>query len=474
MILPLLLAVITCTELSDGSWICQGDSYTGIDEINGEYVCTNCTAISPEQCVLVRQSVLDYIDSVTNQLSSLESNIYDAHDTVDSLKSSLGSFTPCPYDEIVVTGSGAMNGALGAAGYTTTSTGRLAYAEFLLSEWHSTENYNVTRYDPVLLNPGQGLTQAAAYAFHNELVAAWKCSYQVAQNYFPTVESAYFRVADARDAVPDIRSAALSARSYASSVTCAPCTVGSTGGSGSTTGCLECYLQYLRSLDSNIGRMLDSVNTIKQSVSVLGGNITNQINSLIRLQSNFYNQFNRTDNANNQQRLGSIVSEDLAVFGQGFNESAFNDLPWFKRVELLLYKVANPTNAPVEQIDDDSIQSTLEGTSDDLSESIERFVNGSETLASSLGSIRDVVTSLQSALAHSAPLTDGVTLIEGGSWISDEPLVLRINITIQNALHAFFSCLWLVLVSVVVWRVSTAAWSKVIALVRWLLSLIDL
>lgn len=167
----------------------------------------------------------------------------------------------------------------------------------------------------------------------------------------------------------------------------------------------------------------------------------------------------------------SVASDE--VFGNGFDEQEFANLNWFSRVELLLYQLqkANDTTNVLESADlegefDDSVQRfNLAGTN---------FVAASGRVVNLFGFISRFADSVKLAFQSSAsPVTDGVLLMEGGSWLVNEPLILRVPIAVQNALRLVFQCIWYLSAFVIGWRIVVVTWDKVVTLVRWLWSVFD-
>lgn len=178
--------------------------------------------------------------------------------------------------------------------------------------------------------------------------------------------------------------------------------------------------------------------------------------------TNYYAEFN-----------SSVPASEIAAdfLDRGFDVERYSALPWFERVEVLLAMIADVRSNSVEVAD--------------IQEDMERQVDNFQTLSTNVVAVSsDVVglfqyvqrfsASLQSMFGdRAAPLTGDYVLLSAGHWIGDEPLVLRINPTIQNLCRLIMQCIWYLGFLVLLWVVVQWCWQKVVAVLRWLWSMFD-
>lgn len=156
-----------------------------------------------------------------------------------------------------------------------------------------------------------------------------------------------------------------------------------------------------------------------------------------------------------------------------FRADVYQGLNWFQRVEYLLGFIANVSTGTVEVAD----------IEDDMDDQVSAFENVGTNLVSASSRVVDLFdyvtrfsTSLKNAFqSSSAPVTDGIVLLQGDTWFtSDQPLVLRVDINVQNACRLGAQCIWYCGAFVAIWLVVSWAWGKILAVCRWLWSLFDI
>lgn len=155
-----------------------------------------------------------------------------------------------------------------------------------------------------------------------------------------------------------------------------------------------------------------------------------------------------------------------------FRADVYQGLNWFQRVEYLLGFIANVSTGTVEVAD---IEDDLEAQGDQFIAAGTNLVSVSSDVVGLFDYVTRFSTSLRNAFqSSSAPVTEGITLLSGDSWFSaDQPLVLRIDVNIQNALRLGCQCIWYLLAIVGIWLVVSWAWGKILAVCRWLWSMFD-
>ena len=223
------------------------------------------------------------------------------------------------------------------------------------------------------------------------------------------------------------------------------------------------------SITSNVDRIYDYLagyqsNSLYQIVSSL----TNSLDDY------YFTRFRRANEFIDENDLPfSISAASDTIFGRGFDEGEFSNLNWFSRMELLLYQLqrVNDTTNTLEYAD---IEGELDDSVDDFNSAGTDFVNASRRVVGLFGFITRFADSVKLAFQNSAsPSTSGIVLLQGGSWLVNEPLVLNIPISVQNALRLVFQCIWYLSAAVIGWRIVSATWDKVTGLIRWLWSIFD-
>lgn len=171
---------------------------------------------------------------------------------------------------------------------------------------------------------------------------------------------------------------------------------------------------------------------------------------------------------------GRTTEENAAIiFGAGFDSSTYNQLPWFSRMEVLLFQLSVASTNTLESASVD--EHSFDSISNAVSEAGINFVNSSIRVVGIFGMIKRFVDSFALAFESSAaPNTTGIVLLPAGNWLSDQALVLQIPIQVQNALRLCCRCIWWVSAIVIGWVFVSWAWSKVVVIVRWLWSLFDI
>lgn len=171
---------------------------------------------------------------------------------------------------------------------------------------------------------------------------------------------------------------------------------------------------------------------------------------------------------------GRTTEENAAIiFGGGFDSSTYNQLPWFSRMEVLLFQLSVASTNTIESASVD--EHSFDSISNAVSEAGINFVNSSIRVVGIFGMIKRFVDSFALAFESSAaPNTTGIVLLPAGNWLSDQALVLQIPIQVQNALRLCCRCIWWVSAIVIGWVFVSWAWSKVVVIVRWLWSLFDI
>lgn len=209
------------------------------------------------------------------------------------------------------------------------------------------------------------------------------------------------------------------------------------------------------------------VGIISNGVAGLNLSITNE------LWDYYYDRFKKSNEFKDDS--GAPFSLDLfrqQVFGGGFDESKYRQLDWFSRVELLLYQIGYASTNDAPEVAD------LEGEFDDMEEELSTassdFVAASVKVVSVFALVRRFANSVALAFQSSAaPSSGGIVLLNGGSWLVNEPLVLKVPVQVQNAMRLVFQCIWYLSAFVIAWRVLVFAWGRIVSIVRWLWSVFD-
>lgn len=178
--------------------------------------------------------------------------------------------------------------------------------------------------------------------------------------------------------------------------------------------------------------------------------------------TNYYAEFNASAPA-------SEIAADFLE--RGFDGERYSALPWFERVEVLLAMIADVRSNSVEVAD---IQEAMEAQVSNFQTLSTNVVSVSSDVVGLFQYVQRFSTSLQSIFGDRAtPLTGDYVLLPAGKWIGDQPLVLRVNPTIQNFCRLIMQCIWYLGFLVLLWVVVNWVWSKVVAVLRWLWSMFD-
>lgn len=185
----------------------------------------------------------------------------------------------------------------------------------------------------------------------------------------------------------------------------------------------------------------------------------------------YFERFKRADTfRDNDDQSFKIDDACDLIFGNGFDIGEYDKLNWFSRVELLLYKFSSVTNT-FESTDITSVTNEV----NTLNFNVTNFVNTSIKVVGVFKLIDGFAKSMRSAFSgYSSPQTSGVVLLEAGHWIGDESLVLKVPVEVQNALRLVFECIWYLSAFVIGWRILVWSWDKIVSMIRWLWSLIDI
>lgn len=163
-----------------------------------------------------------------------------------------------------------------------------------------------------------------------------------------------------------------------------------------------------------------------------------------------------------------ISSNVLAsVFGNGFDESTYQQYNWFARVELLLAQIAGLGSSEIKNTISDSSLNDIKNASDTLSES---FVP-STSLQSNVHSLSSSLTSFSSSLVNfwpnSSPNTSGVQFLPSNTLFYPDGLSVHVPIDVQNYCHYSTTLIISVIALVVAVRMSVFAFSVTFKLLSW-------
>lgn len=164
----------------------------------------------------------------------------------------------------------------------------------------------------------------------------------------------------------------------------------------------------------------------------------------------------------------------LDPFENGFSEEEYHSLPWFSRVEALLFHIAQIGTNSIISVTEDDMRS-LEDSQHEFDNIGTNFVAASVRVVGLFNGIRDFADSMALSFGNlAAKSTNGVILLPAGSWIGEEPLILRVDTRVQDVCRIVSSCIWYLLAIILCWSVVSATWSKVCGFVRWLWSVMDI
>lgn len=505
MILPLVLAAIVCVDNGDGTWTCSGDSdYEGVTtNETGGTVCTNCVNMTPAECQSKKQALID----LGNQIQQLSDTLgYAFHDTIgftyDQI-SAYRAFTDYPYTMDFNNPQPSANTyAYSILGVSTITNNNqfLEAVRKLITEWTATTNYYVVQSSPVVPTSA---TRATVNTWIFEVSSLWHGSFQLAQSAIATLESIYGDLLNEQNLNQQVLTKSYDVISRAESITCSPCQLSdgsSGGGSGVQTGCLECYLVFLRRYQEQLDHLNDQtaattniLNQILGSVnSGLGylGSISNHVariddylwtdqsnklanveqaiivisNNIDSIQKYYYHTFSNASDISsgvyydpgvgNPQDFEQVLNN---VFNnpQGFDLDLYQKFSWFERVEMLLADIAGiASSTNPSSLSDQSI--------DQVTSAAQRFESLSDLPSQGAASIMSNGRSLQnlssqiSGLFPSQP--SSIVLLEARYWIGDTDLTLNVDSSIVQFSRVITGLIWTVVAAIVFWLILSRGW----------------
>lgn len=508
MILPLILAAIVCVDNGDGSWTCSGDSdYEGVTtNETGGTVCTNCVNMTPAECQSKKQALIDLGNQI-QQLSdtlgyAFQSTIGFTYDQIDAYR----SFTDFPWSMIYNQPYSDVSldpvGFLVGVSSPTLQDYNNAIS-ILFNAWHTSTNNSIVN---VSFTTYTGSTANGARSFlnrrYNEISGLWHGSYMLAQSAISTLQAIYGDLLNEQSLNQQILFKSYDVVSRAESITCAPCQLsdGEGGGSGVQTGCLECYLVFLRRYQEQLDHLNDQtaattniLNNILGSVnSGLGylGSISNHVariddylwtdqsnklanveqaiivisNNIDSIQKYYYHTFSNASDISsgvyydpgvgNPQDFEQVLNN---VFNnpQGFDLDLYQKFSWFERVEMLLADIAGiASSTNPSSLSDQSI--------DQVTSAAQRFESLSDLPSQGAASIMSNGRSLQnlssqiSGLFPSQP--SSIVLLEARYWIGDADLTLNVDSSIVQFSRVITGLIWTVVSAIVFWLILSRGW----------------
>lgn len=512
----LLLAALICTENADGTWTCSSDgpsldpdSGIVIDP-EGNYTCTNCIAISSNECDRIKSMVISNCDEIIGATLDTRGYATNLREQLQSLLTTFSNFEECPYHYSSDTGDITNQPGFDSSFETSTDKYEDLWNK-MVSAWESSPNYGIVAIQAV---PPESYSVRNMWKSVNYLVGLWQASYAVAQN---TTNQLNRALSTIQDVINGTRRAQSSAEDIYTqtldSVTCAPCTLGSStgggGGSGSQTGCLDCYLNYLSSMDSNLDSINDALQALKPQLetyitrvrSVIERNFDTPLSSLSNLVSRIddYLQIDQQQNlitikeavismTNQVHYFDDYILADLYKdhldqqfdMNQAISEipegggDTWDNLTWFSRVEALLGSVAGFGSS----ISSDEVDSSILDDYDQAMGVVESDSSGNEarqSITTVFESLEDVLNAFNifegvsepsqiflldraDLPLHSSSDTASITI-----QVPDTPALITFLRFVRNAFIAFYWFAALVGFAFAVVKL----YSTVVSILRW-------
>lgn len=512
-----LLAALICTENADGTWTCSSDGPSvGPDsgivvDPSGSYVCTNCTAISSNECERIKHMVMSNCDAIVTAALNTRGYARDLEDQIQSLVTTFSAFTDCPYHY-----SNSQSDLNSQPGFDSSLSSISLRNEDLWnkmdSAWQTSPNFAVVNVSTV--PPSSFVNYLSMVRSVDHLVGLWQSSFAVAQNSIQQLTNALATIQGVYNGT--YRSEATATDLYLQvrdTVSCAPCTLGSSsgggGGSGSQTGCLDCYLNHLSRMDSNLDSINDALQALKPQMetymirvrSVIERNFDIPLSSLSNLVSRIddylqidQQQYLTTINAAVSSMTNQVhyfddyiladfykdhldqefdINQAIAEIPEGGGDT-WENLTWFSRVEALLGAAAGfGTSSPSDEVDSSILNDYDQALGD-----VEADSSGIEarqsitTVFESLGDVLEVFNIFEGVsepseifLLRDAPLplhssSDTATIT---IQVPDAPALISFLRFVRYAFIAFY---WFVALVGFVFAV-VKLYSTVVSILRW-------
>lgn len=486
-----LFAAIVCTPQPDGSWICSGDGGAaggGQVVTNVVGVCTNCTAMSPEDCQSIKNSIQLYLQEGMETLSDSRQEVNDSLSDIQSVLEEGDSFTPVTQWS-ASSGSGPVNTApqfqygLGSAG-SSIFTGSYPLG--------GTANNSIVNYYQQAVKPS---LQSAENHLYHVLFG---------------INSTYNTLSSISDNV-------------LSRVNCSACTASFDGdpletNSPPSSGSCPCDEQMkalnklvkdeisprISSIDDNVKLLTNIVSIAREQFEIVKVGMHNISNLLLRLDDYVLDDFSqrvyqiRFDvnyiASNLRQRVSFIDQQysnstfyvsldgekDIDIQnlesqlltdtdeGPSFDWGEYKNLTWFGRVEYLLLRM----NGLYSLNDNETSSEDPSSRSDEIEESASSFNQSLDEAKSSFDSVKSSAANFFNAVDNAF----------GGSSMSNhpeiplisnylntgEPLTLNIDQDVVDACRVVTSLLWTAGAAVLLFRIVIVFWMYT-ADVIWLL-----
>lgn len=516
--ISLLLAQIVCVDNGDGTWTCRGEGYPGVTTNDtGGTVCTNCVNMSPADCQSKRQALINLGNEIQNLSDTLG---YAFQDTIGFTYGQISlyqSFTDFPWgfdfsNSSPNAGVSIVREILGdsSAAFNVNNANQSAsivYTAFNLSP-QVASNF-ISSVSSKTFTSGNFITGFPVYVW--DIASLWHGSYQMGQSALAALRSIYGDLLTEQNLNQQILFKSYDVISRAESITCEPCQLSAGdggGGSGVQTGCLECYLVFLRRYQEQLDHLNDqtaaTTNILYQILgsvnSALGylPSISNHVariddylwtdqsnklanvesaiivisNNIDSIQKYYYHTFSNASDISSgvyydpqdghPQDFEQVVS-NVFYSPRGFDLDFYQKFSWFERVEMLLAEISGVlspgiADSPVSDSQYEDIVSNarglneLAGDIDSSGESVETVGQSLVALGRSIGGIFNTGSS-------------SMVLIE--NWIGGDALVLTPDNTVVQGCRVVFSLIWSVLACVVMWRLLVSAWYVVVDVARW-------
>lgn len=482
LLLPFgLFAGVVCTPLPDGSWICSGDGGASgggvVTNIVG--VCTNCTAMTPSDCVEIKRSLNEELiiaqDYILEARTELNYALYEVNKILDegdsftpvqSWTSTSDSVLTAPQHQYTLSNTGnssTSNPALVGAGNNSI----VNYYQQAVKPSLELVKYNLETSLPALNNAHDGIEW-----LETDVVSSIDCS---------TCEASFDGGGD-----PVVTNSPPS-----SSVTC-PCEEQMKALQNLLK---DDFLPRIKSIDSNVKLLTNIVTIAKEQLSVVKEGMHNISNLLLRLDDYVLDDFSqrvyqiRFDvnyiASNLRQRVSFIDqqysnstfyvsvdgSKDIDIQGLeaqlvtedadgniSFDWGEYKDLTWFGRVEYLLLRMNGlySLEESEEETDDpESVADEIEESSDSFNQSLDDAKVSFDRVKSSAANFFDAV---DSTFAGSSMSSYPEIVLISNYLNTGEDLSLKIDEDVIDACRVVTSLLWTAGASVLLFRLVIVFW----------------
>lgn len=452
-------AEVTCTKQADGSWICSGDGtstgQTVVTNIVG--VCTNCVAMSPEDCQSMKDQLSSDLGFQLGLLNEASAEINIAKSSIDDLIDEGSDFT-------------------GITDYSTSAFGTSAAASSAVQSSSQYQYVSSYRSSPLTSSQIQTAGGTAVNSIYNYYISSVE----------PTLDSVYSSLNIIDEKNTAVRSSITAVQTTVNNINCSACTASydgaasSTNSSGGSATCSECpckeQFDALLEVQKNIR---SKVYDISNTVAVISSTAKSIEKGVKALQSYLKQAY--------YGNTGIVVDNGLNswtnVYTLGSSSLySYNKSNVFERIELLLYSLTelnvNLNNAgnfmtgaasSISQFQD-ALDSSEQSLTSSLTEKKQQLSSFGDSVKGLFNALRPVgVSSFSGSAARALPHFDvqfGGVDVQAPS-VSLDSEMMSTSGDLIDLMRICFQLVYLLTALLCIWKFYTYFWEKVVLAVKY-------